>query len=49
MIINSANATAWKDTEYGKILCISPYSVRMRDNTDQINSEYGQFLYNEHP
>ena len=22
-------------TEYGEILCISPYSVRMRENTDQ--------------
>ena len=26
-------------TEYGEILCISPYSVRMRENTDQENSE----------
>ena len=29
--------------EYGKILRISPYFVRMRENTDQKNSEYGQF------
>ena len=28
-------------TEYGEILSISPYSVRMRINTDQKNSEYG--------
>ena len=28
-------------TEYGKILPISPYSVRMWKNTDQNNSEYG--------
>ena len=32
-------------TEYGKILRISPYSVRMRENTDQNNSEYGHFLH----
>ena len=30
-------------SECGKIL-ISPYSVRMRENTDQNNSEYGHFL-----
>ena len=31
-------------TEYGEILRISPYSVRMRKNLDQNNSEYRQFL-----
>ena len=31
-------------TEYGVILHISPYSVQMRENTDQNNSEYGHFL-----
>ena len=31
-------------TEYREILRISPYSVRMRENTDQNNSEYGHFL-----
>ena len=30
--------------EYGEILCISPYSIRMRENADQNNSEYGHFL-----
>ena len=30
-------------TEYGKIRSISPYSVRMRENADQNNSEYGHF------
>ena len=30
--------------EYGEILRISPYSVRMRENADQNNSEYGHFL-----
>ena len=30
--------------EYGEILHISPYSVRRRENTDQKNSEYGDFL-----
>ena len=29
--------------EYGEIRSISPYSVRMRENTDQKNSEYGHF------
>ena len=37
----SAFSRIW--TEYGEILRISPYSVRMRENTDQNNSEYGQF------
>ena len=31
-------------TEYGEILRISPYSVRMRENMDQDNAEYGHFL-----
>ena len=31
-------------TEYGEILLISPYSVRMRENADQNNSEYKHFL-----
>ena len=31
-------------TEYGEILPISPYSVRMRENTDQNYSEYGHFF-----
>ena len=31
-------------TEYGEILRISPYSVRMRQNMDQNNSEYGHSL-----
>ena len=30
--------------KHGEILRISPYSVRMRENTDQNNSEYGHFL-----
>ena len=30
-------------TEYGEIIRISPYSVRMQENPDQKNSEYGQF------
>ena len=37
-------------TEYRellRILCISPYSVRMWKNTDQKNSEYGHFLRTE--
>ena len=31
------------ETEYGEKRSISPYSVRMRENTDQNNSEYGHF------
>ena len=31
-------------TEYGEIRSISPYSARMRESTDQNNSEYGHFL-----
>ena len=31
-------------TEYGEILRISPYSVQIRENTDQNNSEQGHFL-----
>ena len=31
-------------TEYGEILRIPPYSVRIQENTDQNNSEYGHFL-----
>ena len=31
-------------TENREILRISPYSVQMRGNTDQSNSEYGHFL-----
>ena len=30
-------------TEYGEIKSIAPYSVRMRENIDQKNSEYGHF------
>ena len=31
-------------TEYGEIRSISPYSVEIRENADQNNSEYGNFL-----
>ena len=31
-------------TECGEILHISPYSLWMRENKDQKNSEYGNFL-----
>ena len=30
-------------TEYGWIRSTSQYSVKMRENKDHINSEYGQF------
>ena len=32
-------------TEYGKILRISPYSVRMRENTNQKNSVFGHISH----
>ena len=31
-------------TEYGEKFCISLYSVRMQENADQNNSEWGDFL-----
>ena len=31
-------------SEYGDLRSISPYSVQMRENKDQKNSEYGHFL-----
>ena len=30
-------------TKYREILCISLYSLQMRENTDQENTEYGHF------
>ena len=33
--------------EYGEIWSISPYSVQMRENSDQNNSEYGRFSRSE--
>ena len=34
-------------TKYGEMLRASPYSVWMRENTDQENSEYGYFSLSE--
>ena len=34
-------------TEYGQIRSTSPYSVRMPENADQKNSEYGHFSRSE--
>ena len=34
-------------TEYGEILSMYLYSVRMRENTDQNKSKYGHFLSTE--
>ena len=34
--------------EYGEIQGISPYSLRMRENTDKKNSKYGHFSSSEH-
>ena len=41
----SAFSRIW--TEYGEIRSISPYSVRMRENTEQNSSEYGHILRSE--
>ena len=39
---------AWKVSVFGVILVsIFPYSVRMRENADHDNSEYGHFLRSE--
>ena len=35
-------------TEYGEILSIPPYSVQMRENTDQKNSVFGHFPRSEY-
>ena len=32
--------------EYGKMLPTYPYSIQMRENTDQKNSDYGHFSRN---
>ena len=38
-------STAWKASLFGAILVNTfPYSVQMRENADQNNSEYGHFL-----
>ena len=34
-------------TEYGEVRSISLYSVRMRENVDQNNYEYGNFLHSD--
>ena len=31
-------------TGYGDLLCKSPYSIQIRENMDQKNSEYGHFV-----
>ena len=33
--------------EYGEIIWISSYSVRMPENANQNNSEYGHYLHSE--
>ena len=45
-LIWSAFPGIW--TEYEEALCISPYSVLMRENADQNNYEYGRFLRSKH-
>ena len=37
--------TFYAVTEYADVQSKSPDSVRMLENTDQINSEYGHFSY----
>ena len=41
------SAFFWIWTEYGEISSISPYSVRMWQNVDQNNSEYGHVSRSE--
>ena len=42
------SASSRISTEYREILRISPYSVRMRENADQNNTEYGHFLRSDY-
>ena len=35
-------------TERSDLQCKSPYSVRMRESTDEKNSEYGHYLYSDY-
>ena len=48
MILKSMDLTAWKSLYleffWSVYPHISPYSVQMRENIDQENSEYGHFL-----
>ena len=56
-VLDFVSITVWKVlfwsvfshfwTESGRILRISPYSVRMRENKDQNNSAYGHILRSE--
>ena len=39
----TASSTARKVSVFGVFSCISPYSVRTRENTDQKNFEKGKF------
>ena len=34
-------------TEYGELWSVRPYSIQMRENTDQNNSEYGHLSRSE--
>ena len=36
------------EIEYVDLLCKPPYSVRIREKTDQKNSEYGHFLRSDY-
>ena len=44
LCVKSVSAFSRIRPEYREVLRISPYSVRMRENADQNNSEYEQFL-----
>ena len=46
-IVKSVRIFTRIQTEYGEVLRIFPYSVRMRGNIDQNNSEYGHFSRSE--
>ena len=43
ILVECRNTLCRIRTEQGEILRISPYSVQMRENVDQNNSEYGHF------
>ena len=44
LCVKSVSAFSRIRPEYREVLRISPYSVRMRENADQNNSEYEHFL-----
>ena len=47
MVFLETSQNSQEEIKYGEIRSISPYPVRLRENTDQKNSEYGHLLCSE--